>query len=344
MSNIPWAKLQRAEADYSGRPWLSLLDHSADVAAVFEAVLRVPTVFRRLAALADVPNLPSVWALRLAAHVALHDFGKANRGFQARRDPKAPACRTAGHVVPGLALVYSQDAPDLLVRLTSTLPVEAMIDWGRSETIFETAFRAVAAHHGRPISQHDIDHRERNRLRTLWVRGSDYDPIGALAPLASAIRNDWFPDAFVAGGEPLPEEPRFWQAIAGFVMLADWIGSNQSEFPLYVEPSADPTARMSRAREIAPVLLAAYGFDVEPKRARLPAVSFASISKYPPRPIQEAVGAAEGQIVILEAETGSGKTEAALYRFARLFEQGEVDGLYFALPTRVAAKSLCTRR
>ena len=40
---------------------------------------------------------------------------------------------------------------------------------------------------------------------------------------------------------------------------------------------------------------------------------------------------------------GSGKTEAALFRFARLLADREIDGLYFALPTRVAATSLYKR-
>jgi len=339
MGNILWAKLAKAEADHPGRLWLSLVDHSGDVAAVFEAILRVPTVVRRLAALAGSSSVPTIWGPRLSAYVALHDFGKANRGFQARRDPNAPAGRTAGHVVPGLAVLYADYAPDLAAHATQVLSLIEIANWGASET----ALRAVAAHHGRPISQHDIDHRERNRLRLLWAPGPDYDPIAALVPLATAIRNDWFPQAFEPGGEPLPEAPRFWHAIAGLVMLADWIGSNQNEFPLYVGPSRDPNERMSRAREIAPGLLTAYGFDVEPKRSHLASVSFDSVSAHPPRPIQEAVGAAEGNIVILEAETGSGKTEAALWRFARLFEAGEVDGLYFALPTRVAAKSLYDR-
>src|SRR3546814_2111338 len=43
------------------------------------------------------------------------------------------------------------------------------------------------------------------------------------------------------------------------------------------------------------------------------------------------------------AETGSGKTEAALWRFARLFAEGKVDGLYFAVPTRSAARQLHAR-
>ncbi|NKB16319.1 MAG: hypothetical protein HC774_04720 [Sphingomonadales bacterium] len=81
-----WAKLEKAEADFPGRKWLSLPDHSADVAAVFEAMLRVPLVLRRLTALAGRGDFPPIWRARLCAHVALHDFGKANRGFQARRE------------------------------------------------------------------------------------------------------------------------------------------------------------------------------------------------------------------------------------------------------------------
>jgi CRISPR-associated endonuclease/helicase Cas3 len=50
-----------------------------------------------------------------------------------------------------------------------------------------------------------------------------------------------------------------------------------------------------------------------------------------------------GPLLILESETGSGKTEAALWRFAHLFQEGDVDGLYFALPTRVAATQLYNR-
>ncbi|MDH4981172.1 CRISPR-associated helicase Cas3' [Hyphomicrobium sp. D-2] len=333
MINKLWAKLERAETDFPGRKWLSLVDHSADVAAVFEAVLQIPLVTRRLAALADRGNFPPIWRSRLCAHVALHDFGKANHGFQARRDPKAPA---VGHVLPGLGLLYSAYQPDLASRLAATLMFEELAAWGAGEA----AIRAVAAHHGRPISQQLIDGDGQNQVASLWAPLANYDPIAALAPLAQAIRNDWFSEAFKSDDQPLPDAPRFWHAVSGFVMLADWIGSDANAFPLYIAPATDGMARIANARAIAPQLLAAYGFDPAAKRKALPAVSFASVSEHEPRPIQKAVGDVEGQVVILEAETGSGKTEAALYRFARLFERGEVDGLYFALPTRVAAKSI----
>ncbi|MDB4914145.1 MAG: CRISPR-associated helicase/endonuclease Cas3, partial [Gemmatimonadetes bacterium] len=51
----------------------------------------------------------------------------------------------------------------------------------------------------------------------------------------------------------------------------------------------------------------------------------------------------ESSITILESETGSGKTEAALARFVTLFSAGKVDGLYFALPTRTAATQMHKR-
>src|SRR5690606_7347755 len=117
--------------------------------------------------------------------------------------------------------------------------------------------------------------------------------------------------------------------------LADWIGSDTSSFPMASGTEPD---RMAWAREHAPRVLVDYGFDASPRRSALAGpVSFASISEHPPHDVQVAVADAEGQVVVLEAETGAGKTEAALDRFARLFAEGKVDGLYFALPTRVAA-------
>jgi CRISPR-associated endonuclease/helicase Cas3 len=49
------------------------------------------------------------------------------------------------------------------------------------------------------------------------------------------------------------------------------------------------------------------------------------------------------RLLLIESDTGSGKTEAALAWWMRLYAEGKVDGLYFALPTRVAARELYTR-
>jgi len=74
---------------------------------------------------------------------------------------------------------------------------------------------------------------------------------------------------------------------------------------------------------------------------------FEAVSTYEPRPAQVSLLGLPlhrgGGLTILEAPTGSGKTEAALGRFLRLFHADLVDGLYFALPTRTAATQMHAR-
>jgi len=48
----------------------------------------------------------------------------------------------------------------------------------------------------------------------------------------------------------------------------------------------------------------------------------------------------EAKLVILEAPTGTGKTEASAIWADRLAAAGLVDGMYFAVPTRSAATEL----
>src|ERR1051325_809536 len=100
-ANIAWGKLSR---DQTGavNGWHSLVDHSADVAACFEALITIPTISSRLARLADMDSLPAIWISRLATCAFLHDLGKANAGFQARWNNEAPF---VGHMQPALVLL-----------------------------------------------------------------------------------------------------------------------------------------------------------------------------------------------------------------------------------------------
>ena len=326
VSPLPlWGKLERTNSE-TGLSWHSLVDHSADVAACMEALLALPLVQSRLAALAGIERLPNVWVSRIAAHAFLHDLGKANRGFRTRLRKGAPPI---GHVIQAVALARIEE---LRGRVYEALPIENMKAWGA----YEEAFLSIVAHHGRPVALNSIiisDHRD------IWMPGADCDPVADLCALGTAVRR-WIPLAFAEEGEPLPMRPPFWHAIAGLAMLADWIGSDTRVFPFANGEDAD---RMRFARNQAPQALRDIGVDPSDARLGLGDPVFASVSPYPPREIQTATGEVPGQVVVMESETGSGKTEAALFRFARLFAAGQVDGLYFALPTRVAATSLYKR-
>ncbi|WP_245956569.1 CRISPR-associated helicase Cas3' [Brockia lithotrophica] len=96
-------------------------------------------------------------------------------------------------------------------------------------------------------------------------------------------------------------------------------------------------------------MLKAVGLDVRPLRPHLTGIrSFEERFGFSPNSMQERIEYLDPdddrtRLLILESETGSGKTEAALNWFFKLFAAGKVDGLYFALPTRVAARELYTR-
>ncbi|MCC6863497.1 MAG: hypothetical protein IT544_01630 [Rhodobacteraceae bacterium] len=83
-----WAKIKDKNE-------LSLTHHSADVAGVFRRLIARPVTRARLTSAAQRPALEEVTLDRLSVLAFLHDFGKANQGFQARKDPKA---RTIGHL------------------------------------------------------------------------------------------------------------------------------------------------------------------------------------------------------------------------------------------------------
>lgn len=155
---------------------------------------------------------------------------------------------------------------------------------------------------------------------------------------------EWFSLAFTAGGAPLPDRPDFQHLFCGLVSLADWLGSTQSLFPFVAEYDPD---YMECARRQAAHAVTGIGLDVHRWRSAIEGKArFDLLSGgKTPRPAQRVTGewSLDDPLVILEAETGSGKTEAALWRFAQLFEAGKVDSLYFALPTRAAARQIHQR-
>ena len=181
----------------------------------------------------------------------------------------------------------------------------------------------------------------------LWRDFGELRPRGFVERVGRAVRR-WFPTAFRADAPPLPSATAFQHAFMGLCNLADWIGSDEDFFPYVDEPD---DRYIATARERARQAVMALDFDVEDQRKSLrPLPSFGELFAIDgsPRPnaIQEHATEntpIEEPLVIIESETGSGKTEAALLRFARMYERGLVDGLYFALPTRAAAKQLHDR-
>jgi len=330
-----WGKLEREDGRVVA--WHPLLAHSADVAACAEALLQRTILGRRFAVLAGRDALCETDIDRLSALAALHDIGKFNLGFQRKKD--LDARDVAGHVSEALDLLGSDY--EVADRLRAALPSDAMGQWFREEEGAGCLLVAAIGHHGRPMACGAKRPEER-----LWERTSTLDPLSGVESLTSSVQR-WFPGAFDEAGRRLPAPAPLQHAFAGLVMLADWLGSDRSadRFP-FAESLED---RMPFARGRAAGLVAALGLDVTAHRRSLGAhlPGFDRVSHYPPRAAQAKTLSlprdVQGGLTVLESETGSGKTEAALGRFLQLFHGGLVDGLIFALPTRSAATQLHAR-
>ena len=335
MSNDPAPSApHRAWAKIDGSRRLSVVDHGADVAAVFKAIV-TETSYGDALARANGGPLSELVLERLVTLAFLHDMGKANLAFWRRHDPKAP---WASHTVPILAV--GQDATNTggTGRLSGIL--RPVMEWG------EPLFLATLAHHGKPLDVHGA--LADDMLLGTWRSVPDYDPLDELSAIVEAAR-ERFPRAFsthARDGVP----PRAVSLFAGLLTLSDWLGSDVVQFPI------DGVTGVERARRSATTASELLReIDMAPSGAMLAksaAAGFGDMiltgsvvdAPFEPTPAQAAASDPDlGRLVVLEAETGSGKTEAALWRFVRLFAGGEVDGLFFALPTRTSAARMHRR-
>ena len=339
-----WAKSDRGDPAR-----IHLLEHHlADVGACFEALLELPLIRRRLAHSGGLEGLDDAAAARLALLAALHDIGKANVGFQTRiwREADFPAGRRkpvrAGHIID-LQPVLNEKDRETAGWFFDELGWwwdEAIASWDDAggETVC-ALFIAALSHHGRPL-QLEGDRQPNPRV---WRRYGGLDPAAAVRRIGGLVRR-WFPAAFARGAGPLPSAPAFQHHFLGLCNLADWIGSNERWFPYADAPEDD---YIDAARLKARGAVAEIGLNIAPQRLAFPddLPSFATLFGFEANAIQRAAQEPplDAPLVIIESETGSGKTEAALWRFARMYQAGLVDGLYFALPTRAAAKQIHDR-
>lgn len=328
-SLIAWGKFKSQEQSHP------LTAHMLDVAACFWAAVQTSGVRRALARTAG-RELTALDMTRLSALVFLHDVGKANSGFQAKRwinlmQPAPSGWPTpAGHTSEALHIFEDQ-------QLLNELPVVEMSDWGTSCL---SLWRASISHHGRPVETSSLIY-----PKTIWgsvVSAGKvvYDPQATLHEIGQCLKQ-WFGPAFEAG-PVLPDRPEFEHLFAGLVQFADLLGSDTRFFP-YAEPGED---RNQTAWQRAKEAVEKIGLAPTKWRSALPdGPNFSAIFNVDsPKPMQAKMAQSDlGPLLILESETGSGKTEAVLWRFAQLYQAGHVDALYFALPTRVAATQLYER-
>jgi len=129
--------------------------------------------------------------------------------------------------------------------------------------------------------------------------------------------------------------------LAGFCSVSDWLGS--SELFTYDDQPCDKLAQWYECRlKIAKKALHEAGVisQIRPYQA-----IDALLNGYPPRQVQslvELLPKVQG-LTLIEASTGSGKTETALAYAWQLLALGLADSIVFALPTQATANAMLKR-
>jgi CRISPR-associated endonuclease/helicase Cas3 len=359
-ATLAWGKLDRCSVDRGQATRLSLIAHSVDVAAVVHALLAEPTIRRRLETLAG-RVLDRVDFQRLQVIAFLHDVGKCSAGFYSKclsADDQQAWMAKSGVTRAGLGhtrvvrVLFAPGGPgpqgERLHALGDAVWVDDIIEWHGDALADDgpVLWFAAISHHGLPINIQDLRAHPLETPSQVWMTPvAGYVPLDGLRRLGAAARA-LFPGAWEMSGPPLPAAPAFTHAFAGLVSLADWIGSNAEDGFFPYDLAAQDESRWPVAAARAAEVLRCMRIDQREARADLAgrAPAFEAVFPFPPKPAQVACGASDlGPIVVLESETGSGKTEAALWRFKVLFEAGQVDSLAFLLPTRVSATAIHKR-
>lgn len=303
-----------AKTTSDGQPGINVRDHGLNVGCVAEALVDLlPDHLRAL--------LPS----GVATLAALHDIGKVSPGFQA----KCPAWR-AKHALDEVAKKQDWDLCESHHGKVTAFALREYFraKWGDHR--WERVAHCIGAHHG-------------SLFGNLFAKPSKDDRLLEHSAPWSRQRHELITELEQLLGR-LPAKPRkrsdraLW-CLAGFVTVADWIGSNEDFFT----GTSEQARTVEAAKKDAKRAIADIGWGTTRLR---PELGFADLFGFDtPSGIQaQTVGLAESpSVVLIEASMGTGKTEAALWLAYRLIESGQASGLYFALPTQVTSNRIHLR-
>lgn len=349
-----WAKTDATGANKAagGPAWTPLLAHFLDVAAAAGQLWdRYLTPVTRTLLAADFGAGDEESARRVVMLLtALHDFGKASVSFQrqfatsrwssnylrAARPVWERQARAAGLPLPtDLDVVpYARHEHVTALHLPRILGCTCHRCGGNGPQLegLHSAALLLGGHHGHFPNLDTVSRAAAAAPIAMWeplyreMVTACADLIGQ--PLAA------LPDLVH------PRRPAALIAFSGLVILADWIASDQESFP-FRTPLEDPADWWRHAQVQAIGAISALRLDRwNPKPATWqqlwPGTS--------PRPFQQAVidalPAQGPALIIIESDTGSGKTRLALYCALHLARTCGYQGLYMAMPTRAATNEI----
>ena len=327
-----------------------LIWHALDVASVACAWVTLSVVLRgRISRMTGLSEKQAIaWTLFF---VALHDLGKIDVRFQLKlpgafeliypESPGRPSLPAGNYWHGEYALYWAYH--DLAARF----------DWKSDDFLCEAAgedkwrlwqpwLRAVAGHHGMepPQAREPEGHPPRVPQQII-----EQDRLARLAFIEAMEALFLEPAGLSLNDDPPPCDLEF---MAGFCAVCDWLGSmtvnsRGEERFTYTTAFMEPAEYLQRLQSIARRVLEESGLLAKSVTTGGMKQLFPQFEQA--RGVQVLVDAlpVTTGLTLIEAPTGSGKTEAALALAARLLAAGEAESIIFALPTQATADAMLDR-
>ena len=324
--------------------WLPLWMHARDTAGIMKKLWKhwLPAAVRREICGGSEEALQENEALFQKVCVFLgmaHDIGKATAVFQAHILEMLPEVRER-LAEEGLEIADIKTFTDPSAVAHALAGQVILQQRGVNEGICEI----VGAHHGKPqeamsestFDEYLVNFRGKDSDARLWAEIWD-------AFLRYALEVSGIQDASIIPELSGPQRV----LLSGLLVMADWVASNQFYHPtISIDELGQEDMYPKRTRSAWKKLKLPAVWSAE--LGGMDEVAFAENFGFPPNELQKAVleisdAVISPGILIVEAQMGVGKTEAALAAaevFARKCGSG---GLFFGLPTQATANGIFPR-
>lgn len=349
----PWSGPARAVWGKTGKDgdgWLPLVQHLEDAAGVAGLLWDtwLPTVVRRR--LAEAMGSEEDARALTVFLAGVHDVGKATPGFAQLAHDVGRSELVSAMERSGLSSATLPRAQRVRHTLAGHVALrdwfESRHGWPRPRA--DALASIVSSHHGIPARDEPTVRSAAGNRASLgddaWaaVRVEILDRMAVVAGADGVLGRV---------GEVKLRLPSLVDLVA-IVVLADWIASDSDRFPHHGLPTPDRPHPSSDDR----VALAAETLDLrvpwQPRELGDPghafAVAFPHLRDARPTALQAAaLGAARaagrGTLLVIEAPTGSGKSEAALLAAEALAARSGAGGIFVALPTMATTNAMFGR-
>lgn len=328
-----WAKTSRLDES-----WHPLLWHLIDTGVVAKTMWDISLSYALKNNLQHVLALQTEEARNLIAFwCSLHDIGKAGPAFQRKSPRFITALKQIGFEFPD-----EHSTLHGYHGLASTWILKSYFANTINDKRFGNALAmTIGGHHGQFPSigevvetTYQLDHLgndawNETRLSIIKILHDTFDvPAKFEVPVDRNERN------------------AVLMEIAGLITMVDWIASNEDYFP-YTDPSMAISEYITKSSEQVESALNHIGFGGWSATGSI--FEFQQLfPEYTPNTLQQRFidhtsGLQPPFLAILEAPTGSGKTESAFFLADRTIQLNQQAGFYIAMPSKATSNQMFKR-